>query len=297
MPQLSITNTQSIHSAFTLELVALVYVIFCFILSLIQSHSILFGHIWRCSMHFVLNVLFSSFTSALLFVWNLKWVRLCMYLWVFIYFHVTRTASFVFVIGFVFAVYNTDIRVVVADVNGIYIQKLNLHTPSKLNWTKMQKFNQTKTQIPEKKIMPLQILINSVLNGTIWNVLGWIGSVVICMYLQKIELNHHFEAFHLELNRIVNLPSVELLNLIRFLFEWRHQIRFVRPNMSEMWLKMHSTLLPNQLKITAPAILYSVQCSHGFLLFVYRFVVLYSIVAVFLVVLCSRLNIFLFFTR
>lgn len=70
---------------------------------------------------------------------------------VFIYFHVTRTASFVFLVDFVFAVYNTDIQVVVADVNGIYIQKLNLHTPSKLNWTKMQKFNRTKIQIREKK--------------------------------------------------------------------------------------------------------------------------------------------------
>lgn len=135
MPRLSITNTQSIHSAFILEPVVLVYVIFCFILSLIQSHFILFGYIWNCTMHSVLNVLSSSFAS-LLFVWNFKmgslmhvFVNVC----VFIYFHVTRTASFVFLVDLVFAVYNTDIQVVVADVNGIYIQKLNLHTPSKLN--------------------------------------------------------------------------------------------------------------------------------------------------------------------
>lgn len=93
MPRLSITNTQSIHSAFTLEPTVLVYVIFCFILSLIQSHFILFGYIWSCTMHSVLNVLFSSFAS-LLFVWNFKMGSL-MYVFVNVHLFSCNTDSIV----------------------------------------------------------------------------------------------------------------------------------------------------------------------------------------------------------
>lgn len=42
------------------------------------------------------------------------------------------------------------------------------------------------------------------------------GSSVVCTVFAEIELNHQFEAFHLELNRIVTISNVELFNLIRF---------------------------------------------------------------------------------
>lgn len=144
--------------------------------------------------------------------------------------------------------------------------------------------------------MSLQISINSVRDETIWNVLGWIGSVVICMYLQKIELNHHFEAFYLELNRIVSSLFQALNCLIWYGFYLNDDIKLdlcVRTCLRCDWKCIplyHRINWKSQHQQT-------VQCSHGFLLLVYWFAVLCSIVSVCLVVLCMRLNIFLNFSQ
>lgn len=156
----------------------------------------------------------------------------------------------------------------------VYIQNSNVRVFSPLDncmakpiQIYMCKWNRTKTQIPKQvlEIMPIRISIcdshrNVSLSKSeaIWFGLDIFSSfflsltnihtktislthslarsfvrtfVYICVEYSKISI---LKPFQLELNRIVTLSSAELFNLILFLFEWRHQIRFSHSNMSEM---------------------------------------------------------------
>lgn len=139
-----------------------------FLLCYAQFSSILF-----CSLHFTSHRIACILFSSLLFVWRrramdaLTRLCLCSCKCKCAFIHVAVTASFVFLVDFVFAVYSIDIQVVVADVNSSYTleivmfkspytRQLEQRTKSKCE---MQKSHQTKTQIP--KIMLLQISIKS----------------------------------------------------------------------------------------------------------------------------------------
>lgn len=175
------------HSTFTLSPALLVYVIFSFILLFVRSFVRPFSFTWfypatfsavLCSIQFNFILLSSlHFTShclySLLFVWRRRAMNaltrlcLCSCKCKCAFIQVAVTASFVFLVDFVFAVYSIDIQVVVADVNSSYTleivmfkspytRQLEQRTKSKCE---MQKSHQTKTQIP--KIMLLQISIKS----------------------------------------------------------------------------------------------------------------------------------------